>query len=96
MKLCGAVLSKKGRKVIEDECRFNFSQVYQFVDSETFLCSIHTTSTKFKIFEGVRIAEIQSATNGDCKKWFWVKGTENTADWLTRGRIPADLGPNSE
>ena len=96
MELCGAVLSKRGRKVIETECQFKFAKVYQLVDSETILCSINKTSTRFKLFEGVRIAEIQSATKGNLDDWFWVKGTDNTADWLTRGKNPVDIGPNSE
>jgi len=96
MELCAAVLSKRGRKVIESECTFEFEKVYHLVDSETVLCSINKTSTRFKVFEGVRIAEIQAATNGNLGDWFWVKGKQNTADWLTRGKNPNDLSPDSE
>ena len=28
--------------------------------------------------------------------WFWVKGTKNTADWITRGKEVLELGPESE
>ena len=96
MELNGAVLSKRGRKVIETETRFNFERVYQLVDSETVLCSINKKSTRFKLFEGVRIAEIQSATDGNMEDWYWVSGTSNTADWLTRGKRPNELGPDSD
>ena len=96
MELNGAVLSKRGRKVIETETRFQFDNIYQLVDSETILCSINKTSTRFKLFEGVRIAEIQAATEGNMRDWYWVKGTENTADWLTRGKNPSELGPTSD
>lgn len=39
--------------------------------------------------------EIQSATDGDMTDWYWIKGTENTADWLTSGKTPSELGPDS-
>lgn len=60
MELNAAMISKRGRKVIETESRFKFSRVYHLVDSATVLCSINKLSTRFKVFEGVRIAEIQS------------------------------------
>ena len=37
MELNAAVLSKRGRKVIEKEMRFNFERVFYIVDSETVL-----------------------------------------------------------
>jgi hypothetical protein len=55
MELNAAVLSKRGRKVLEKEMRFDFERVLQIVDSETVLSMIHKTSTRFKVYEGVRI-----------------------------------------
>ena len=63
MELNAAVLSKRGRNVIEKEMRYNFSRVYQLVDSETVLKMMNKKSTRFKLYEGVRIGELQSATN---------------------------------
>jgi len=91
MELNAAVLSKRGRKVIETEMRFAFERVIHIVDSETVLCMINKTSTRFKVYEGVRIGEIQAATNGDMKEWAWISGKQNTADWLTRGRMPHEM-----
>lgn len=96
MELNAAVLSKRGRKVIEQEMRFKFSKILQVVDSETVLNMLNKTSTRFKVYEGVRIGEVQSATNGDMSCWAWVAGKDNTADWLTRGRFPSELNPDSE
>lgn len=96
LELNGAVLSKRGRKTIEKEMRIQFDQVYHLTDSETVLCMINKLSTRFKLYEGVRIGEIQSACDGDMSEWFWVKGTENCADWVTRGRMPNEIGPDSE
>jgi hypothetical protein len=95
--LNAAVMSARGRKIIEKEMRFEFdSVVHQLVDSETVLCMLNKVSTRFKLYEGIRVGEIQSATDGDMSCWAWVKGTDNTADWLTRCKDPSQLGPDSE
>ena len=96
MELNASVLSARGRKLIEKEMRFEFDSVRQLVDSETVLCMINKVSTRFKLYEGVRVGEVQASTNGDMTCWSWVKGEENTADWLTRCKDPAQLGPESE
>lgn len=95
MELNAAVLSKRGRKVIAKEMRFDFEEVLQIVDSETVLNMINKTSTRFKVYEGVRIGEIQAATNGDTSCWAWISGHHNTADWLTRGCTPEELNKGS-
>ena len=95
MELNAAVLSKRGRKVIEKEMRFDFENVLQIIDSETVLSMIKKTSTRFKVYEGVRISEIQAATDGDLSCWAWMSGQLNTADWLMRDRAPEELGCDS-
>ena len=69
MELNAAVLSKRGRKFIEQEARFQFKRVLQIVDSETVLNMINKTSTRFKVYEGVRLGEIKAATDGDMSCW---------------------------
>ena len=96
MELNAAVLWNRGRKVIESEMRFEFEKVLQLVDSETVLSMINKTSTRFKVYEGVRVGEIQAATNGDMTCWAWMSGEEIIADWLTRGREPDQIGDDSE
>ena len=95
MELNAAVLSKRGRKVIEKEMRFVFEEVLQIVDSETVLSMINKTSTRFNVYEGVRIGEIQAATNGDMSCWAWMSGHHNPADCLTRGHTPEELNQYS-
>ena len=85
MELNGAVLSKRCRKVVESELRVSFVDVYQFVDSATVLNMLNKVSTRFKIYEGVRIGEIQQAT-GDMSDWHWICGSSNTSDG-TRQRV---------
>ena len=60
---------KRGQKLIEKEMRFNLGRVMHIVDSETVLNTINKTSTRFKVFKGVRTGEIQAATNGDVSCW---------------------------
>jgi len=95
MELNAAVLSKRGRKVIEKEMRFEFEKVLQIVDSETVLSMINKTSTRFKVYKGIRIGEIHAATIGDISCWAWMSGHHNPADWLTRGRTPEELNQHS-
>ena len=95
MELNGAVLSKRCRKVVEAECRYTFDKIYHFVDSETMLRMINKISTRFHVYEGVRIGEIKAATDGDVSCWGWISGNDNIADWVTRGRSPSELGPDS-
>lgn len=96
MELNAAVLSKRGRKVLEKELRFDFEKILHIVDSETVLNMLHKTSTRFKIYEGVRVGEIQNATGGDMSSWAWLPGEHNSADLLSRGCLPDRLSPQSE
>ena len=89
MELNGAVLSKRMRVCIEKEMRFKFERIIHLVDSETVLNMIHKTSCRFKVYEGVRLGEIQAATK--TSDWAWMPGEKNVSDWLTRGRHPQDL-----
>ena len=59
--------------------------VLHIVDSETILDMINKTSTRFKLYEGIRIGEI------DVSSRTWISGHSNTADWLTRGRAPCSV-----
>ena len=69
--------------------------VLQIVDSETVLNMISKTSTRFKVYEGVGLGEIQAATNGDVSCWVWMSGQRNTSDWLTRRCAPKELNKES-
>ena len=76
--------------------RLKFEKVVHLVDSETVLNQLNKTSYRFKAYEGVRIGEIQAATNGSLDEWFWLSGSNNIADWVTRGRSPMQLKLDSE
>ena len=91
MELNDAVLSKRGRKVVEAEMMFHFERVLQIVDSETVLNMNNNTSTRFKVYELVRVGEIQAASSEYIPGWAGISDHHNTADWLTRGRAPKEL-----
>ena len=95
MELNGAVISKRLRETIEEESRFEFSKVHHLIDSETVLCQLYKTASRFQVFEGVRIGEIQAAMKGDLSEWAWIAGTENAGDLATRPQLPSALGPDS-
>ena len=95
MELNGAVMNKRIREVITSESRFQFEKVHHLVDSETVLCQLYKVAQKFRVFEGVRIGEIQAATNGNMEEWGWVSGKNNVADLTTRPQPPSALGPQS-
>ena len=94
MELNGAVLSKRCRAVLEKEMNYKFEKVIHLINSETVLNQIHKTSYRFRVYEGIRIGEIQAATPGDMSEWAWLPGKKNTADWLTRGCAPNELDQN--
>ena len=96
IELNGAVLSKRCRKVLQKEMRFRFERVIQIVDSKTVLAMINKMSHRFQVYEGVRICEVQLATNGDMSDWAWIKGEKNIADWTTRPKTPDEIGPLSQ
>ena len=96
MELNGAVTSCRIRQVIESSLRFKFETVIQLVDSMTVLQQINNLSTKFEMYEGIRIGEIQSATKGDVSCWAWIEGKSNIGDWATRVKNPEEIGPDSE
>jgi hypothetical protein len=98
LELNAAVMSKRAREVISKEMRYNFNmkESLHLTDSETVLGMLQKTSTRFKLYEGVRVGEIQAATNGDISSWRWIRGEDNISDWLTRGKNPKELSPTSQ
>jgi len=92
MELNGAVMGSRCRKLLLNACRYKFGKVLHLVDSETVLCQVNSVATRFKMYEGARIGELQSTCSGDMTSWYWVPGDENIADWNTRGKTPDELG----
>lgn len=83
--LNGAVLKDRLREIIEAEKRYKIIETYQIVDSAFVLAMLDKTSSRFHIYESIRISEIRSITQGGVDFWYWISGTENVADLATRG-----------
>ena len=95
LELNAAVLYKHARAVIEKEMRLEFHKTYHLLDSATVLGMIKQ-STRFKLYEGVRVSEIQCHTDGDMTEWHWVSGKTNAADWVSRGISPEGIASDSQ
>ena len=67
--------------------------VYHIVDSEVVKAMINKESYGFSTFAANRIGEIQQSTQPNER--YWIKGSLNIADWLTRGKSPADINEGS-
>ena len=96
LELNAAVMGKRAREVILKEMRYEFSQVIHIIDSETVRGMLWKLSTRFQLYEGVRVGEIQVSNDGDVSNWAWISTEKNIADWITRGKDLADLDPTSE
>ena len=93
IELCGAILKKRLKKTITNECRYNFQRVYHLVNSQIVHAMIQKETYGFNTFAATRVGEIQEGTN--VTDWYWIPGDYNTADWLTRGKSPKDIGMDS-
>ncbi len=86
VELCGAVLNKRLKTVITEQCRYRFEKLYHVTDSQIVQAMVQKESYGFNTFAAVRVGEIQEGT--DPKYWYWTDGEFNIADWLTRGKNP--------
>lgn len=89
LELCAAVLGARLANFIEREMTFQFEKLLFIVDSQIVRCMINRDSYGFNTFVAVRIGEIQDTT--DPQNWFWIDGSMNIADWITRGKKPEEL-----
>eukprot|EP00794_Sanderia_malayensis_P021204 gene21204-23286_t len=93
MELNGAVLSKRLEDFITSEGRLQFARIYYIIDSEIVRAMIQKESYGFKTYLAVRVGEIQNHTSP--QNWYWIDEKLNIADWITRGKDPVELDPES-
>ena len=86
LELGGALLGTRLRNFIIKESNIEFEKIYHFVDSEIVKGMIGKGSYGFDTFEANRVGEIEVGTNQT--EWFWIPGSMNTADLITRGCSP--------
>ncbi|CAI5659844.1 unnamed protein product, partial [Oreochromis niloticus] len=92
--MCGAVFAARLKTYFQRHCRIQVKKWYHFVDSQTVLGAIQRDSYGFQTFFANRVGEIQSST--DVQDWWWIPGSANIADVLTRGASPNALTEDSE
>ena len=90
IELCGAIINKRIKVLVQQQCRYHFQKFYHIVDSQIVHAMIQKDSYGFNTFAATRIGEIQEDT--DPKDQYWVESEYNIADWLTRGKKPSELG----
>ena len=94
MELNGAVLANRIKIYLEKKTNLKFGKVFHLVDSSTILSYLQTECGRFLVFEGIRIAEIQSTNvmvDGKLLGWAWLPGDLNPADWCTKTRKVEEL-----
>ncbi|XP_070403557.1 uncharacterized protein [Nothobranchius furzeri] len=92
--VCGAVFASRLKTFFELHSRIKAERWYHFVDSQTVLGAIQRESYGFQTFFANRIGEIQGSTK--IQDWWWIPGSLNIADLITRGAKPHDLDEGSE
>lgn len=93
LELQAAIMSKRLAESIQGTLRIKLEKTMYIVDSEIVRAMINKDSYGFNTFVAVRVGEIQQSTKPD--QWYWIDGEHNIADWVSRGKCPGDLGPNS-
>ena len=92
LELSAAVMAARLYEFVIKEYRFKFTKVYFIIDSEIVLSMIQKDSYVFRTFVGSRVGEIQTT---DTAWWFWIEGSANIANWVTKPRLPEEIGENS-
>lgn len=93
LELCGALAGAQLAQLLRRELGITLQQISLWTDSTTVLEWLQSESCRFKVFVGVRVAEIQELT--DPLSWRYVDSSNNPADDITRGKTLIDLSqPN--
>nr|XP_057945469.1 uncharacterized protein LOC131139671 [Doryrhamphus excisus] len=91
--VCGAVFASRLKKYFERHSKIEVGRWYHLVDSQTVLGAIQRESYGYQTFFANRIGEIQNTTQ--IQDWWWIPGSQNIADIITRGAGPEDLDKDS-
>ncbi|KAL0199202.1 hypothetical protein M9458_007742, partial [Cirrhinus mrigala] len=89
LELCAALSGAQLAKTLSSELTLNIRQTVMWSDSTTVLHWIKSESCNYKVFVGMRIAEIQDLIGYE--NWNYVDSDNNPADDITRGKTLVDL-----
>lgn len=93
IELCGAVLNKRLKQLMEKESRYRFAKCFHIIDSQIVHAMVRKVSYGFNTLVATRVGEIQSGTNAE--DWYWIASQQNIAEWLTRGKRREEIDGNS-
>ncbi len=93
LELCAALTGAQLAKVLKTELTLPIYSVTLWSDYTTVLNWLLSSSCRFKVFVGTRVAEIQELTEFD--KWKYVLTKENPADDITKGKSLRDIAQES-
>ncbi len=93
LELCAALSGSQLSKLLSTELTIPIHSVILWSDSTTVLTWLKSSSCRYKVFVGIRVAEIQELTVS--ASWCYVKSGDNPADDITRGKFLRDLSIGS-
>ncbi|XP_067265288.1 uncharacterized protein [Chanodichthys erythropterus] len=94
LELCAALSGAQLSKVLVTELTIPICSLTLWSDSMTVLTWLLSSSCRYKVFVGTRVAEIQELTAS--ATWHYVQSEDNPADNITRGKHLYDLGEGSQ
>lgn len=95
LELLAALLAARLRRFIEAALPEVFTRTFLYTDSQVaFYWIVNAEPGRYQQFVANRVAEIQRSTGGH--EWFLVPGTQNIADFATRGVEVSVLISNEE
>lgn len=92
--MCGAVFAARLKNYFQKHCRIEVERWHHLIDSQTVLGAIQRETYGYQAFYANWVGEIQNSTN--IRDWWWIPGSLNFADLLTRCASQADLTEESE
>ncbi|XP_065099626.1 uncharacterized protein [Paramisgurnus dabryanus] len=93
LELCAALSGAQLSQVLVTELTIPIHSVTLWSDSTTVLTWLLSSSCRYKVFVGTRVAEIQELTAS--ATWRYVRSSDNPADDITRGKPLRDLSARS-
>ncbi|XP_062373449.1 uncharacterized protein LOC134061706 [Sardina pilchardus] len=85
LELCAALSGAQLSKLLSTELTVSIHSITLWSDSTTVLSWLLSSSCRYKVFVGTRVAEIQELT--DAATWRYVRSADNPADDTDGGRL---------
>ncbi|KAL0171405.1 hypothetical protein M9458_031716, partial [Cirrhinus mrigala] len=93
LELCAALSGYQLSHLLTTELTIPINSTILWSDSTTVLTWLTSSSCRYKVFVGTRVAEIQEMTASAV--WRYVRSSDNPADDITRGKSLRDLSEGS-